>query len=475
MPTVENVLTSPGLAGIRVLGGPVSAGPVTGVRLEHRLDRVPTLPAGCIAVLLAPVSGYRLDIAVRDASTAGAAALALTGQADELPPTARALADNGRVCILHATGDLAALVVAIARTIDGDAADALARVEAAAQQLPRTAGNAQRSAALAAELLGVPVEARAAAEGEDGAVAVGAEGEVQFAAPRSAGHHRAAVRSVLTMAALVSASGSAEDIPVRSRSQLLAELLVAPEDTALQLAPRGRALGLPIDAWHIALRTEPAALTGTDRFRMLEAATPEALSTLRTSGAAQWNAARVDDALVLLRSQPTDPRREGMRIAFAEAERLLGSLRERFPAADIRCGVGTPHRGPLGVRTSAREARSALLRGRGPDTGPVSAHDAVGLDRMLLEWYSSDAAREAVDELLSPVLALGNRRAEPLLRTLQSYLDHQGSPARAAEELHVHRNVVGRRVRRVTELMGIDLDDPQQRLKVQLACRAHLT
>ncbi|MFI1581192.1 helix-turn-helix domain-containing protein [Embleya sp. NPDC020630] len=69
---------------------------------------------------------------------------------------------------------------------------------------------------------------------------------------------------------------------------------------------------------------------------------------------------------------------------------------------------------------------------------------------------------------------MGPQRAVPLLRTLQAYLDHQGSPARAADELHLHRNAVTNRVRKVSELIGADLEDPQQRLAVQLACRAHL-
>ncbi|MFD0542305.1 helix-turn-helix domain-containing protein [Streptomyces mexicanus] len=51
-------------------------------------------------------------------------------------------------------------------------------------------------------------------------------------------------------------------------------------------------------------------------------------------------------------------------------------------------------------------------------------------------------------------------------------LDHNNSPARAAEALHLHRNAVGARVRRVIELTGADLADPEVRLALQLACRA---
>lgn len=474
--TLADLLSGPDTDGIVVVAGPTDAVPLTDVRLETRADRLAHAPAGCLVVLTTPLSGYRLDVAVRDLAAAGAAGLVLTAITPDspVPATARALADRGRVAILHTDGDLAALVLAVDRAVRGGAADALARVDAAARELPSVAGDPERVARAASRVLGLPVGLRAPEPGEFGASALGPDGDVWLSAPDRPDAAGRAVRAVLALGALAAAAGPADDVPVRSRGQLLAELLAVPEAQALRLGSRGRALGLPVDSWHLALRVEPIALAGTDRYRLLEAAGPLALRLLRSLGPVTWNAARVDEALVLTRSQPTDPGRDGMRATLADAGRLLVVLRERNPGADLRCGVGAAHRGVLGLRRSAREARTALLRSGGGGSGPIAAHDAAGLDRMLLDWYSSDAAREAVHELLAPVLALGPQRAAPLLRTLQAYLDHQGSPARAADELHLHRNAVTKRVRKVGELIGADLEDPQQRLAVQLACRAHL-
>ena len=61
------------------------------------------------------------------------------------------------------------------------------------------------------------------------------------------------------------------------------------------------------------------------------------------------------------------------------------------------------------------------------------------------------------------------------MRTLSIYLDERGSLARAAERLHLHRNAVAYRMRQIRErLAGVDLDDPDRRLELQLACRAWL-
>ncbi|MFD7492967.1 PucR family transcriptional regulator [Streptomyces sp. NPDC059832] len=498
MANILELLSSPGLDAVRPLVGPLDAVEVTGVRLERRPDRLAAIPAGTVAVLLAPVPGHLLDVAVRDAAAAGAAALVLTGVTEaphglpaEVTATARALAERGRVAVLYADGDLAALVVAVERAVAGSAADALARVAAAAREVTAVAGDPDRVAAAAGRALGVPVELRAAGPGEEGATAAGPDGEIRLAAPARPGHAGAAVRSVLALAALAAAGGGHGDVPVRSRGRLLAELLVAPQDQAARLAARGRALALPVDGWHIALRVEAGGLDASNRPKALDAVMSQALTLLRTwDGAAlpdaaapsapapqaadtvQWNAALVDDALVLLSTWPADPGSDGRRATLARARRVVDRLAGLRPEAGLRCGVGSPHRGPLGIRTSAREARAAVPRGAGP---VVAAHDAVGLDRMLLEWYASDTAREAVSELLAPVLALGPERAEPLLRTLQGYLDHNNSPARAADALHLHRNAVGARIRKIVQLTGADLNEPDVRLALQLACRAGLS
>ena len=102
------------------------------------------------------------------------------------------------------------------------------------------------------------------------------------------------------------------------------------------------------------------------------------------------------------------------------------------------------------------------------------AYDATGLRRMLVEWLASDAARESVRELLAPLDALGPVRGHEMVRTLGAYLDERGSLVRAGRTLHLHPNAVAYRIRQIRERTGCDLDDADQRLALQLACRARL-
>ena len=59
-----------------------------------------------------------------------------------------------------------------------------------------------------------------------------------------------------------------------------------------------------------------------------------------------------------------------------------------------------------------------------------------------------------------------------LTRTLRTYLDSFGDVADAAEALHVHPNTVRYRVRRIEQVLGTSLGDPESRLLLDLSLRA---
>jgi DNA-binding PucR family transcriptional regulator len=151
----------------------------------------------------------------------------------------------------------------------------------------------------------------------------------------------------------------------------------------------------------------------------------------------------------------------------------LARVRSQLPATLVHCGVGGAHLGSSGLISSVAEARAAVTVAR--TSGSVNravAFDSAGLRRTLLEWYASDTAQEAVTTVLAPLVRLHGARSERLIQTLHVYLDEQGSLTRTAERLNLHRNAVAYRVRQIFELLDVDPESPDDRLLLQLACRA---
>ncbi len=526
MPSIDEILASSPLAGLLRVSASGGKREVALVRLAESFIDLDRAPAESLVILSrfasAEISDYRLDMALRWGAIHRVAAVAAFS-ADPWEPTvtARDIAARADIALISVPAgmEVAGLVQAISREIGGGAALALGRAQKGLEAVlaaESSGGGVEDLRAAISAALGTPIEFhpwegdalpsaavegvafRAGANGGPGSagpgdgsaaeviapVVVGETPAGHFAAPDAHGDFGVAVRLVLHTAALAAGrlldlARRAHETPVRSRSELLAELLMS--DTAINedLLERARALAIPVTGWHVVVRIEADDLeeAGRDevhRFELLEAAGQVALQAAAATGGT-WYLTRIARAIVLVRVTTSNPGPQAGVRAARSAERALQAIRSRLPSLRFRAGVGAPHEGPTGLRASAAEARGALLAARAAlKPAGVAAHDAVGVRRMLMEWYASDTVRASVRDQLAPLERLGPARAETAIRTLAAYLDEQGSIVRTAQKLHLHRNAVANRLRGITELLEMDLDDPDQRLALQLACRARL-
>jgi sugar diacid utilization regulator len=544
--TVDEILASSPLSGLRRVSGSGGDRRVGLVRLAERFADLDGAPAGSMVVLSraasAEVTDYRLDMGLRWAAVNRVAAVAAF-RAEQWRPTVTAMDIAGRADIalisIPAGAELAGLVQAIAREIGGGAQRALGRAEEGLNAVlsAEAAGvSLDELRAAVGEALGTSVEFRPRGPGRDaqgdgdpghdgpgngqltsmpasaapGALVRALEGSLtgevsvpvivgeaaigNLAAPDARGDLAIAARLVLHSAAasagrLLDLARRAREVPARSRSELLAELLMSESAVNDDLLDRARQLNVALSGWHVAVRIEADDLDGPGldasgtgeaardevrRYELLEAAGQIALQAAAAAGGT-WYLSRVARAIVLVKMITSDPGPQAGTQAGRSAARALQALGERLPALPFRAGVGSAHEGPTGLRASAAEARAALFAARAArKPAGVAAHDVVGVQRMLMEWYASDTARASVRDQLAPLEKLGQARADTAIRTLAAYLDEQGSINKTAQRLHLHRNAVANRIRGITELLDVDFEDPDQRLALQLACRARL-
>ena len=528
------MLASSPLAGLERVSQGGGDRMVTAVRLVEQLGDLEDAPARSFVVLSRAASeeavDYRLDMALRWAAIHQVAAVAAFGGKLWRPTlTAMDIAERAEVAMVSIPSgiELTWLLPALIRETGGPADQALGRAEQGLAAVLAAEGAGADLDTLRDDVsraLGVGVGFRPAAlvngsapeadgglgnaglpdglagldgagSGAGGADGADADGAVSapvvvgtqllghFIAPDAHGDLAVAARLVLHTAAsaagrLLDIAARARELPVRSRSELLAELLMT-ETQNEELLERARQLSVPVSGWHLVVHVEAENLDDLRRdevhsFEILETAGQVALAAVARAGGT-WHVSRVARAVVLVRMTTSRPGPQAGLQTMRAAARALDAIRDRFPGLRVRAGVGTPHEGPVGLRASAAEARVALLAARaGGRPDGVAAHDAVGVRRMLMEWYASDSARASVRSQLAPLEELGQARGETAIRTLATYLDQQGSIIRTAEVLHLHRNAVTYRLRRITELLDVDLDDPDQRLALQLACRARL-
>ena len=87
----------------------------------------------------------------------------------------------------------------------------------------------------------------------------------------------------------------------------------------------------------------------------------------------------------------------------------------------------------------------------------------------LLEALSADPQRAAYyKSLLKPLQRYDSEHHGDLVTTLAAYLHHGGNATRTADALYLHRNSLRYRLARIQALTGLDPDDPDARLALQI-------
>jgi DNA-binding PucR family transcriptional regulator len=516
MPSVDEILAGSPLSGLRRVSSGGGDRKVATVRVAEQFAELDDAPPGSFVVLgrlaSAEITAYRLDMALRWAAIHHVAAVAAFAVEQWEPAiTALDITERAGIALISIPADceLADLIQAISAEIGGGAERALGRARqglAAVLRAEQADAGPDELSASVGHALGIAVEYRPAEPGGDARAGdgPGAGGDSQFTSATElsvpvlvdetpSGHFVAAdvggdlsvAASLVLHAAAAAAARSldlarrARDMPTRSRSELLAELLMSESAISEDLLGRARQLGIQVSGWHVVVRIEADDLDEAEqdevrRFELLESAGQAALQAAAASGDT-WHLSRIARAIILIRETAFNPGPQAGIRAIRSAERALKAISDRLPSPGFRAGVGAAHEGPTGLRASAAEARAALAAARAARTpAGVAAHDAVGIRRMLMEWYASDTVRASVRDQLAPLEKLGPGRADTAILTLATYLDEQGSVIRTAQKLHLHRNAVTNRLRGITDLLDVDLDDPDQRLALQLACRARL-
>ena len=252
------------------------------------------------------------------------------------------------------------------------------------------------------------------------------------------------------------------------RSEALAALLSGAYTSEALMRERAAQLGYdlshPYIAAHVQLGDDASSALPGDVTRAMELA--EALEV--ALGA--WTLARDHSTIALAPLANGDRGVQGLRERLETLlTRTLGGLDRSGPVWSA--GLGEPAIGAANLRQSAIEARDAASLGR-LTLGPrhIARQSDLGIYRLLLALRDSGALAPFVRQTLQP-LDDDARSSDLLLETLEAYFANNGNALRAAQQLHLHRNSMLYRLRRVSDLLGQDLEDPNVRLSLQVALK----
>lgn len=159
--------------------------------------------------------------------------------------------------------------------------------------------------------------------------------------------------------------------------------------------------------------------------------------------------------------------------AEAAAEAVLAQIYSLAHARIKReeCCAGATLAPALGdIIILYHEARTALdiARGQHLHTAPY-VYEHGGLAELIVGSSMTEHFRSFANGLLAPLAAQDARSHGRLMETLAAFVAANGNVLHAAEQLYIHRNTLKYRLRQIEKALGGSLDDPDLRLKLQLA------
>ncbi len=128
---------------------------------------------------------------------------------------------------------------------------------------------------------------------------------------------------------------------------------------------------------------------------------------------------------------------------------------------------------PVDLYRAGQEARLAANVGEA-EGARLLAFEDTGAYRLLLPAMSEDPAEleRFYAETVEPLVAYDEQYETELVKTVETYLDHDGNVAATAQTLFTHRHTVRYRLERAKELCGHDVTSTEGREKLGLGLKA---
>ncbi len=279
-------------------------------------------------------------------------------------------------------------------------------------------------------------------------------------------------RLALSQASSVFASEMAKEKAVveaesRLKGDFIEELLEGDLEDEEEMASRASYLGYDLSKEYVTvvMDLEPESPSASRTQQAPDALIKRLFKILPTGNAAMAR----DRELVLLLPYSEE---KGTSDVVGNAEALRRQLSKGLGDVNVTAGLGRHHPGLRGLRRSYQEARRALILGRDLNPGSQTHFfGSLGVYPVLMPLAGTVDAEVFIEEALGSLLKYDRQNHSELVQTLEAFFSHQENLARTAEALHLHRNSLAYRVRRIQEISNVSLDDAEARFRLQLALK----
>ncbi|WP_338470994.1 helix-turn-helix domain-containing protein [Niallia sp. XMNu-256] len=131
-------------------------------------------------------------------------------------------------------------------------------------------------------------------------------------------------------------------------------------------------------------------------------------------------------------------------------------------------GIGRLYQGLESVARSFEEANKSLAHLATRQTSGMMSFERIGINRLFINQQAEEI-KQFTQEVFAP-LQSPKALSSDLELTLRTYVAANRSIPETAQQLHIHQNTLYHRIRKIEEILDVDLNDSEDWLKLLLAC-----
>ncbi|NLX62086.1 MAG: PucR family transcriptional regulator [Tissierellia bacterium] len=152
-------------------------------------------------------------------------------------------------------------------------------------------------------------------------------------------------------------------------------------------------------------------------------------------------------------------------------QRFYNTLKERFRNMEIRIGVGRVYKGLAKANKSFSDALKTIRTGKALTDKEIITFNELGIFKILCQDFLVEELEDFYKTTLKPLVDYDEKRSTELVKTLEAYFTCNGNLTKISENLYTHYNTVLYRINRIKEITGLNLDDPNDRLNLEIALK----
>ncbi len=132
-------------------------------------------------------------------------------------------------------------------------------------------------------------------------------------------------------------------------------------------------------------------------------------------------------------------------------------------------GVGRNYKGLINVHKSLNDAAKAVDAYLNYSNDRIIYFDKLGIYKLFCHDVIKKELIEFYNLTLKKLVEYDNKRDANLVKTMEMYFEKNGNLKKMSEELYTHYNTILYRMKRIQEILGIDINDRSDRYNIETA------